>query len=210
MSRKYTFTALAVALGLVAGACSEQPIPTATDNATTAIVPSVFNSDNAPPASGPFLVRGQTGFAVFYVDFEDGMLVVLGIDIVQFCTSGAPFDIVAFQNISVPEDANRVNQLIHGDDLTTSVWPLFGFNCGLFTSTAPLASGTSDLISTDNDIFIFNNPDSRNANAFGFRAHGQLTDPSGRRRMFSGHCNVSWDGNDFSRFFFQDKITLSR
>ena len=49
MSRKYTFTALALALGLVAGACSEQQVPTAADEADFTAI------------SGPLAAASLTG-----------------------------------------------------------------------------------------------------------------------------------------------------
>ncbi len=55
MSRKYTFTALAVALGLVAGACSEQADPTSANDAGITSVTTTAN------ARGPIVHRVSMG-----------------------------------------------------------------------------------------------------------------------------------------------------
>jgi hypothetical protein len=84
-----------VLLAVFAVGCSEQNVPTASSE----VVPTPsFGIGNAPAASGPNIIRGQTTFAVSYFDPETGRSAVIGRDIVAFCTSGAPFDVVNFQN----------------------------------------------------------------------------------------------------------------
>ena len=138
------------------------------------------------------------------------MQAVYAFDPVQFCQGNPAFEIVNIQNVSVPEDANRINQLVQGDDLTTSVWPFTAFDCGLFTTVAPLATGVTDLVTTDNDLLTFLNPDSRNANAFGFMARGRLTLADGRTSQYNGITRCVWDGNDPTSLNCTDQIHLAR
>lgn len=201
MTSKLPCLALAGGLLLATGACTD----TTTAPETAAPVPE-FNFSNGPLMPGPNIVRSQNTYAMAYVDPDAGLLAVIGTDIVAFCTSGAPFDIVDLQTISVPEDANRLNRLIQGDDMTASVWPFTSFDCGLFTTMDPVGTGMVKLVQTDNDVLTFLNPDSRNANAFGFRVHGALTDPSGHKVQFNSHSNCVWDGDDLATLKCQDKI----
>lgn len=185
--------------------CNDQP----TSTESPAVDGPLFNFSNGPANPGPIIVRSQTAFAAFYVDTKKGISAIHGADIAgEFCNGIVNFDLVDLQSISVPEDANRLNELIQGADVTTSVWPFTNFDCGLFTTVTPLASGSVDLVSTDNDLLVFLNPDNRNANAFGFRAHGRLQDQSGARANFSGHSNCVWDGNDFQSLKCVDRINL--
>jgi len=114
--------------------------------------------------------------------------------------------LVDLQRIDVPEDANRVNDLLHGDDLTTSVWPFTDFDCGLFLTTTPLATGTVDVRNTDNDFFVFLNPDNKNHNAFGFTAQGKLTSATGKRAHFNVVSRVVFKPGEF--FKAVSKINL--
>jgi len=163
---------------------------------------------NAPGTSGPFVVRGQTTFAVFYVDTKAGVSAIHGTDIIQFCQSGAPFDLVDLMSVSVPEDPNRLNQLMQGT-VQTSVWPFTVFDCNAFLNTAPLGTGTANLINTDNDLLVFLNPNNVNANAFGFTAQGQLTRPDGSTAQFNGVNKSVWDGVDISTLKTTVKINLN-
>ena len=64
------------------------------------------------------------------------------------------------------------------------VWDFLAFDCELFTTIDPVASGDAKLRNVDNDLFGTVDP---NANAWSFMAHGQLEDPFGSRLVFSGH-----------------------
>jgi hypothetical protein len=199
----------ALALGLaavLAVGCSDRPTsPTALNE--TVPTPS-FNFTNGPTNPGPNIVRSQGIYVIGWADFQEGISAWAGIDIAQWCRDGTGFDVSDIQDINVPEDANRISELVHGNDVTTSVWPFTGFDCDLFTTVTPLATGTSDFRSTDNDLNTFLNPDSKNANAFGFNAHGKLTDASGSRVNFSGHSRCVWDGVDFDTIKCKDKINV--
>ena len=156
-----------------------------------------FNFANGPDAAG-IITRDGMGLGLIGRDSNTQLQVVLGVDLVEFCGGVWAPDLVARQITDVPDEANRIVRILHGTDVRTSVWPNFGFNCPLFTTTTPLATGLSKFVHTDNDVNIFFNPDSKNSNAYGWTAHGVLTDPSGAKAPFSAHLRCHWDGQDLA------------
>jgi hypothetical protein len=198
---------LLLAAILVVG-CSEQVAPTAAVEDHDAPALSAGKIGDAPAESGPYVVRVEANVALFYADANAGLSAVLGLDPVDVCNGSFDPDVNHVIIIDVPNDVDRINVLIEAEDVTTSVWPFTTFDCGLFTTTDPLAAGTADLISTDNDFF---GSDNANANAFGFQVHGQLSTDANREAVsFSGHSRCVWDGNDPVTFFqCNDKITLN-
>ncbi len=194
----------ALLVAALAAGCQEAPTSTGTIDLDS----PVFNFSNGPSDPGPIVMRSQIGYGVLISDSKRGQSAVFGVDPVQLCLGNAVFDLVDLQRIDVPEDANRVNDIIQGRDMVTSVWPFTGFSCARYTTTAPLATGTADLNNTDNDVFIFLNPDSKNHNAFGWRAHGRLTDASGKMKTLNAHENCLWDGHDPDTFKCENMVNL--
>lgn len=193
-------------MALLVIGCNDQQAPVSMSK-NTPVLPS--NLAKGPPASsGPIVIRSQTLFAVFFIDSDKGISASIGADPVEFCNGIVNFDIVELQEISVPEDANRLIDLIKGSNVTASVWPFATFDCDLFATTTPLATGTVKLVNTDNDLLVFLNPDNRNANAFGFTAQGKLTRPDGSQANFNGVSKCVWDGNDINSLKCVDKINL--
>ncbi len=176
---------IGLALGLMAlfavGCSDHTTSPTARIDVSHA---PAFTIDNAPAASG-IVMRGESSIGVGWPDFKAGTSVYIGFDPAELCTWTFDFDLVPFQEVHA-NGGQRVLRHVQGRNLTTSVWPFIGFNCGLFTSVAPLARGVSDLNATDNDVFVSGPV---NANAFGYRAHGKLTRASGADAAFSAHAN---------------------
>jgi hypothetical protein len=132
------------------------------------------------------------------VDYKNGLSAIVGADIVEFCNTFSGFDLVSIQEIDVPEDANRIVQIAHGDGVTTSVWPFTDFDCGMFTTQQPVATGTADFVSTDNDLYVYGNPNNINWNAYGFTAHGLLFAPDGSTMRLNGVSRCVWDGAGIS------------
>lgn len=158
---------------IVAVACTEASDPTAPFDPGAAL----FSPDApGPPAnSGPYVLRFERTATFLIVDPRTEVGLYLGADIVRLC-SGDPsgFDAVSIQDVHVPEDENRINELVRGEDVRASLWNPFPVSCADVLSRAPAATGTVDFVSTDNDVDVFLNPESRNANAFGVQAHGFL------------------------------------
>ena len=169
--------------------CGEQPASPTVPNGD-AVAPA-FTIDNAPVESG-IVIRGETGVAVGWTDEKDGTFVFIGIDPRDFCSGVFDPDIVPMQEVTLPGDRGTLGH-IQGQGLTTTVWPFPGFTgCDLLNTYAPLATGTSDLVYTDNDVY----GDGRaNANTFGYRAHGKLRLANDAEAAFSAHVNYRINGN---------------
>jgi hypothetical protein len=176
-----------VGAALIVG-CSEQNAPTESRDALTN---PTFNFSNGPDFAG-IVERGEFPNAVTWPDFKNGMRVTIGLDMLEFCADIIDFELWDF-NDQVLKD--RRKGLTHGDDLQTDVWPFTAFDCGLFTTVTPLASGVSDVVNTDNDLFQSGVND---ANAWGWRAHGKLTRPSGETAVFNGHINIVVNSSNVS------------
>lgn len=165
-------------------------LPMACQNSTIAPVEPPDSGALAlaePPAASGVVVRfeGLAGFPFFVtIDSERGLTAIQGIDIVQACQGNPTFESVGIQQIQNPSGA--VGELLKGDDLTTSVWPFAGFNCFLFTTTDPLATGTSSILRHDNDIAVSGS----RTNAFGWRGSGDLYNGVGETVRFHNIVQV--------------------
>jgi hypothetical protein len=150
-----------------------------------------------PPASSGMKVVRYKGIVYLHVvDVKNGRSAIVGADIVKFCNYEMDFDLVNIQDIHVPEDANRIIEIANGEDVTTSVWPFTDFNCGLFTTQEPVAIGTADFVSTDNDLVVSDNLENVNWNSFGFTAHGLLSAQDGSSVRLNAASRCVWDGVD--------------
>lgn len=186
MKRMTILSAVLLVMVFAVG-CNDQNTPTALNDDTSAVL---FKISNAPANSGPIVMRDQTNnFAVFYADTKAGVGTIHGFDVVDFCTPpiGTTFDLLDRQRVFTPTEAAAVNELLQGSDVTTSVWPFTNPTCNAFLTTTPLATGTVDIINTDNDFFAFLRFSPARANAFGWNANGQLDLSGGGTGQFSGH-----------------------
>lgn len=168
--------------------------------------PSSFNFANGPESPGPNVFRFKDGLGIFYADPERELSAIHGGDVVEFClTGGTTFPLVDIQEVKPKQNPDRIIQLLQADDVETTVWPFPSFDCDLFTTTPPLATGTVDLVNTDNDLLVFLR-DNNNANAFGFAAHGQLMRSNGRTAHFNGVSRIVWDGEDGEKLFKETNV----
>lgn len=154
----------------------------------------------------------QSGQIVFRYDLYYGwgyrtadLWAIHGFDIVHWCSLGCPGDPVnpecfitdqlhTIQDIVSPADLDLLIELVKGDDLWTTVWPRTP-GVGLCETVAamqgvPLAFGTVDLISTDNDLFA--NLVHNRMNSYKVSAHGVVETPEGDRHQFSGRVKCVW------------------
>ena len=155
---------------------------------------------SGPPAeSGPNVIRYEDGVAFVYVDIDQGIQVILGVNIVEFCTIGADFDLVSILEVSVPEDSNRIKQLLKGD-VQASAWAFPEFDCGKYTTELPLGEGMVRIQGTDNDLNVFLNDDNQNANAFGLNANGKIFSATGERLNLKVVDRSVWDGTNPESF----------
>lgn len=176
---------------------------------TTAPVPEngVTLNPAPPSASGPFVIRGATTFAVFQVDYKKGISVVFGADMNEFCNGIVNFDVVNFMDVDTQDDALRIVEVLNGD-VQASVWGTTVFDCGYFLNNAPLASGIAHLVSTDNDLLAFLFPETPNVNAYGWQAQGALSDASGGRYHFNAVDRLTWDGVSLATTKEVSKVNL--
>lgn len=162
-----------------------------------------------PPASSGVVTRDSYNGGWVDVDPNAGMLSVLGFDIVQWCTDGAPFELISYSDKLV-QSGLRLNTLEKAE-LTASVWPFTVFDCDLFTTVAPLATGTASYRLHDNDLFGNEFCEEKNnANAFGRKANGTLYSPSGKKKQFSMHTTGIYDCETGTFPLFKTKINLTK
>lgn len=159
---------------------------------------------NGPENPGPIVFRFDDTAGFFLSDFKSGLGVAHGGDVVEFCQTGSTeFDPVLVQLVDVPDDFDRAIVHLVGDDMPTTVWPFPDFDCELFTTVDPIATGTADLIYTDNDVDVSNNP---NANSFGLSAHGKVTTDGGEELNLSTHSRAIIKDGDFT--LLTEKVNL--
>jgi len=200
--RWFIFAAtLGVANALVS-ACAERSVSGPMDR-------PAFNFANGPESPGPIIFRtGEAGYRVSYSDPVHGLTAIHGGDVVEFCLTGETGEaLVELQVVFPPEEQDRILLLLKGHDVETTVWATGSFDCDVFTTTTPLATGTVDLTNTDNDL-LAGERDNRNHNAFGFVAQGTLTRPDGAKAPFNGVSKCVWDGDDFDTIKCHDSINL--
>ncbi len=171
-----------------------------------------MGAGQAPAESGPHVVRFDNIFGLFLTDPEAGLTVTYGFDPVALCQGGASFDVVHVLRVNIPAGDNRLNNLVHGHDLRTAVWPFAveGFPCALYTTVDPLATGLADLVATDNDLLAGSDPNRHNANSFGYMGHGRLDLTGGGSSRFHHVTRCVWDGVDIASLKCTDQIRLAR
>ncbi len=164
---------------------------------------SIFSSGPLladPPAAAGIVTRDQQPVALTWIDPAAGLRVILGADIDEFCAGIIDFDVIDIQDVNVAED--RVLRNSRGQ-VRTTVWDFLAFDCALFTTVDPVASGMSTLRNVDNDLFGTADP---NVNVWSWMAHGRLEDPYGTQVVFSGHLTQLFGPNTDYRF--QSQIVL--
>ena len=134
-----------------------------------------------PPALSGIVTRGEAAVARSWVDFDSGLRIVVGADLDEFCAGVDNFDYVEITDIQLA--SGRIIGLDKGI-VQTTVWDFTDFDCALFTTIDPVASGFARIRTTDNDLLGFEPGDS-NTNAFGSMVHGKLEDPYGTRLILN-------------------------
>lgn len=127
-----------------------------------------FTFENAPPFSG-IIERSEIPTAFTWIDFKSGLRVIVGADMDEFCAGTINFDLVWYQDIYNPTRLLGQGQ----GEVQTTVWDFLEFDCALFTTVPPVASGVAHFINTDND-FDGVGEDDNFANAWTLRANGTL------------------------------------
>jgi hypothetical protein len=165
---------------LFALACDQEPV--APD-----ITPT-FDITNGPAESG-IITRGQDVYAVFWADATTGLSVTFGVDNLEFCSGVIDFDFVPVKDANLA--SGRVVRLQTGMT-RASVWGFTTFDCALFTTEEPVASGEAKVQYTDNDVYHWLGS-GHNKNAFTFKGTGTLTDADGNPVTLKAHLLTVWD-----------------
>lgn len=195
----YSFCLMFIAGALLVG-CSDQPTSVAPEG-DEAGMPIVASKKGPPASSGAYVIRYEDTIIGGLID-RNGLRLNFGADLVSLCQTFDPsfISILSVKDILSPSEVDRILRMLKGRDIYTELWDFseFGppdvFNCDYVNSHSPLARGTGHIIVTDNDVFAGQNPDSRNANAWGVSVHGKLHTPQGERLVANAHLRCVWDG----------------
>jgi len=177
--KRFLIILLAVAVLGLAG-CSSDQSPTQVPDAT---------QKDGPPTESGIIYRGETAVGLTWVDVDSGLRVVLGADMNEYCAGIVNFDPFATQTANLPGGRLVMNG---GAEVQVTVWDFLAFDCGLFTTMDPVASGTANLRGVDNDV---QGTVVTNTNTWGWSAQGNLVDGDGHRVRFNGFVRQQF-GND--------------
>jgi hypothetical protein len=156
-----------------------------------------------PPAqSGPRVLRYNFDTAFAFSDFDSGLQVVFGANMLEFCNGVIDFEEFTFMDVLVDEDSNRILGPGYGEVYTT-VWGFPDFDCARFTTESPLAEGMITLRLNDNDVFAWQPNERSNKNSFSFRANGPMWSPTGTSMRLHFVSHTVWGG--FNNPSFQTK-----
>ncbi len=146
-----------------------------------------FDFSNAPEVSG-IVTRAEWPVAYSWPDFKTGLRVTLGVDMLAWCDGSPEFDVIPYQDVNSP--TGELLTLGKGT-LRAAVWPFTAFDCALFTTVTPLATGDAEFVNNDNDLL--GTPGwENNTNVWGFSAHGLLTRSTGEVAVLSAERRVSY------------------
>lgn len=165
------------------------------------------NFTNGPENPGGAIVfRGEDIIFLSTEDYESDLTVIHNGDIVEYCLGNEePAVFIDFQDIYSPNNENRILQLLHGEEVPTTIWP-FAVDwesdfCAMFLAYEPIAVGTARLRLTDNDVYAWTYTDNKYSNAFGWTSQGRLYSPDGEAVRFNSVFRAVWDGIDGEKLF---------
>ena len=181
-------TIVVLVLGL--GACSRDETPTA-----VAPVPATGNIDKDGGGSGAQVVRYQDALAIIYTDEVRGLQLIVGVDVEEYCTLGLFPDIIDIMEITNPVDQVLVVQLIRSKDVHAAVYPLYDFDCARMLDEGPIAVGTADFLSVDNDLYAwYDTNDASRVNSATSKVNGTLYTPDGQKVLLNFTWKLIWPG----------------
>ena len=160
-----------------------------------------------PPANSGIVERWEgDGWFRWYADFKRNFVAFHGVDIEAWCAwdENTEWSTWQVQDVIIKGDPEwLVKTTEKGDDMITSVWPIEILDevaypdhwCDGVLDLEPIATGTADVVFTDNDLTGgFYEPTPR-MNAYHLSAHGLIdAEVDGEQLMFSGGFNCQWPG----------------
>jgi hypothetical protein len=143
--------------------------------------PSFARAAQGGNGSGALITRGTEGVAFLVVDQERGLTTVIGPTLAEHteaCTTGQVPERVDFLEVIRP--SGGIHLLERGKDVFVTVWSVATFDfCGLLLESPVLATGTAQVVATDNDFNLEDPGAAPGANSFGWRAVGTVITGTG-------------------------------
>jgi hypothetical protein len=163
-----------------------------------------------PPDESGIVQRGEYYGIKWYHDVKRDYTAFHGVDIVAWCADDPNPAVGAwqFQDVLIKGDPEwLIKTTEHGDDMPTSVWPIVSIDppgpgvslwdriCPNLVGIDPIATGTADVVLTDNDLTGGYYEPTERRNAYHLSAHGVLYSFWDEEPMqFSGGFNCQWPG----------------
>jgi hypothetical protein len=211
MKTFYAFVILTF-IGLLFIGCSDKsiaPVETTGENNNNAVLQKVDEH-------GAMIIRHDEEMWWGFIDEQAGLMLILGVnDIENACAGTGGLDIINIKDIYLPNtdpDLRRLVALQKGKDFDAMVWETNAWPedlCGFLDSELPLATGTANLIYTDNDFFAYLYNHS-NTNSFGNKANGTLFDQSGQKYKLNLVYRIIWDNIEYNHYNEVFKVQLTR
>jgi len=152
-------------VAFVAVSCDQQLVEPTEDQVAEA---PTFKIEDAPPFSG-IIERAEFPAAWTWIDSKSGLRLTIGLDMLEYCGGTINFDLIWWQDIYNP---TRLLGQAQGE-LQAAVWDFLEFDCELFTTVPPVASGDAYLRIQDNaEIGV--GEDDNFTNSWQFHANGTL------------------------------------
>lgn len=189
MPKRFLFV-LSLLIGLAA--CDRQPVAPAGGDT------HAFNWMNNPDNGNVRITRYESEFIVCWSDATNGLrachsTIPLGDGTETDCGPQAVLDPIEVQEVGLIDEIDFFASWLHLNakgKLWVTVRDLT--QPGDCFDNKLIAEGWGRVHNNDNDLFG-TGPGDNNANAWGFRGHGRLTTPGGRRVVYNGHIHFRFN-----------------
>jgi len=204
--KSLAFVFVAIVGVLFLASCSEEGTPA---NPSQNIALDQIVGDTPPATSGPFVIRFEGNYWLSVADEKNGTMAIIGLNVWNYCTGQPGLDVVDIMEVWEPNDQDAVNQIIHGENLHISVWPLLPLSCSVLLNAEPIATGVVDMTGTDNDYFAWLHEDPKRVNSYGMSAHGFVEASNNQSGVVSVVSRTVWQqGSDFYKDNQMVNLTL--
>ncbi len=183
------------------------------DKTTQPVESSNLTFQKVGNGEGAGILRYELENAYGFIDYDEHLILVLGLNDVQnFCNGTGGMDVFKFKELLLPNvdpELRRLMMQIKAGDITALIyqadeWP--EYFCDFALNNEPIAVGSANFMYTDNDFNAWwqEHP---NRNPFGYKANGSLIGPNGQEYNFNFFDRVIWDW-DGSKFTENVRIHL--
>lgn len=159
-----------------------------------------------PPGDSGNVERWEgSGWFRWYFDEKRNYVAFHGVDIEAWCADDPETEWSVWQvlDVYIPASELLIKTTEKGDDMISSVWPIEILDdvaypnhwCEGVLDLDPIATGTVDVIFTDNDLYGGYFEPTQRMNTYHLSAHGILYSFEDEESMrFSGGFNCQWPG----------------